>query len=821
MLEIFAGLWVIAVPMMIPTAIDLTPPTWQHPAIRSLLCGLLLIPPTAAMGATLPALVSWYKRTNPTSPNRQMVAHLYGLNSAGAALGGLTAGLLTLEWLGIEATLWIGGGGALLLAMFAYLLSSSAGQRNEGAKPTQKSQQNQPQATSPKLRNERLRTLTSAGLCGAAALLMQVLWFRIFGLVLGTSAYAFCLVVAAVIAGVAFGASIVSTRLADKVAVKPTSTIVNMALTAAFVLAISSMLYERLPWILHLIRSELPKLSFAAWQACQMLLIAALVGVPSALLGAILPMMTTADAEHHLGAQTGQLFAANTLGSVCGAALGGTVLLPIVGLHGVMLCVIVVLIAAVLVLIPLNRRSAVKVLCVGVATLWVGAGPWDVRLLSAGSFRHRSTHSVSWQSWSKRLMRERVVFAADGPDASVAVLERGQHRVLKVNAKPDASTRGDMLTQVTSAWLPFTFSHRHQSALVIGLGSGVTAGEATRLFERVEVIEISPAVTAAARLFERYNRGVVDTTTIHRDDARAWLQRDRRLWDVIISEPSNPWVAGNGALFTAEFFEQVRARLNPAGVLAQWFHFYEMDPALLRLVLRTVRGSFRHVSLWTLFPGDLLMLASDSPLSADKKRLSQAIAKSGAELTKLDIPSAEVLLSLKALSSRGLAKRLDPQGSLHYDDRPLLELRAPRALYAGHRSKLISKWDQRSHKMAAKERDLATIRALSRFHVRFPAAPKTYRDGLLDNLASREDDPNQLVELAFTLARIGSVDGAQRVVTRLQDDLGLSARGLRALAMLQIRLKQDPRPVLRRCVRIGDDEGRCARVLKRVHTSKR
>jgi spermidine synthase len=463
-------------------------------------------------------------------------------------------------------------------------------------------------------------------------------------------------------------------------------------------------------------------------------------------------------------------------------------------------------------------------------------GPWDVRLLSAGAFRRKVRPVPTWAVWRARLQREAVIFSADGPDATVAVLERDGGRVLKVNGKPDASSRGDMLTQVASAWVPAVLAKRAERILVIGLGSGVTAGAASRLTKGVEVVEIAPAVVDAARHFGQWNQGVVDNPDVamHVDDARAWLARTDKRWDVIISEPSNPWVAGNGALFTREFFQLARSHLTPGGVMAQWFHAYEMDDDLLRLVLRTVADSFPHVSLWTLFPGDLLLIATETPQNQVAPDAAARLARGMADLRAVDLHDLIGLLSLQALSPAQLRAHFSDGGEVHVDDKPLLELRAPRALFRGGRATVVKNADQRRRWPPAAGTLLAatllgttadgslaglpltTLRGLVRLHVRFAAAPAAFRHLLLAELSRRETQVRGLRAVVFTYGREGPAADARMARDRLLKLAPTDPASLFAAAQVCQRLGDDGRRHLRRCVALGDDgRGRCRRALRR------
>ncbi len=872
-LELVIGLWCLAFPSALDTLVAAAPAAWRWQPTRVTVTAALLLPPTVAMGGTLPALVRLLGG-GPAAGGRAL-ALLYGFNSAGAVVGGLVAGFWLFERAGVRGALAAAGVGSVAVAALAWAVdrwAPAARPEPTGASAARDATSEQgPTSTAASTsaavgtRRPPAPPLWVAWICaalvGLASLVAQTLWFRVFGVVLGSSAYAFALVIAAFIAGLTVGTA-GARRLMRAEAVRPGWIAAAALLAAALLLAVSPA-HERLPWWLARLRFWLQPETFEAWQVARLGLIAALVAVPTAAMGLVLPLCARLGMREGAVASGGaRVFAWNTVGSVVGAALGGTVLVPAVGLHGALLVAVGLLCAAAAVGLvaeraleadrgdpspgdPRARRRARGLWRAGVvATALVAAwaaldpGPWDARLLGAGSFRRRPRPVPTWDAWRARLQRERVVFATDGPDASVAVLERGGDRVLKVNGKPDASSRGDMLTQVASAWVPAVVARRAERVLIIGLGSGVTAGVARTFAPVVDVVEISPAVIAAARHFGPWNHGVVDDPSVrlHRDDARAWLAHTDARWDVIISEPSNPWVAGNGALFTREFFALVQAHLRPGGVLAQWFHAYEMNDALVELVLRTVSERFAHVSLWTLFPGDLLMIASDTPQALDlpraRARLQRARTPQAAgDLSRVELQDLAGLLSLQAMTPEAMRRRFAAGGGeIHVDDRPLLELRAPRALFAGERSHAVARADQRqgwppepgtplASALGDEAVPLTTLRGLTRLHVRFPTAPPGFRHGLLRTLSRRERDANWLRDLTFTYSREGPPADARAARDRLLRAAPHDPQALRAAAAVARRLGEDGRPWLRRCVHLGDTaNGRCLHELKRWQT---
>src|SRR5207245_2417341 len=218
----------------------------------------------------------------------------------------------------------------------------------------------------------------------------------------------------------------------------------------------------------------------------------------------------------------------------------------------------------------------------------------------------------------------------EGWNATVSVWEGVTGRTLRVNGKVDASDQGDMDTQIMLGLAPVAARPAATSALVIGFGSGVTTGVLADVpgMRRVRVVEIEPAVLSVSGLFARVNDSVLARPIVSAvvDDARSALQLRRDLFDVIVSEPSNPWVAGVATLYTPEFFRIVRSRLADGGVFSQWVQLYQLPLPVVAGIVRNVRAVFPHVEVWFSSSLDLLVLGSGLPLRYDRAWLGRLLA---------------------------------------------------------------------------------------------------------------------------------------------------------------------------------------------------
>jgi tetratricopeptide (TPR) repeat protein len=247
-----------------------------------------------------------------------------------------------------------------------------------------------------------------------------------------------------------------------------------------------------------------------------------------------------------------------------------------------------------------------------------------------------------------------------------------------------------MLTQTVVAEIPLLLHERPDDVLVVGLGTGVTAGAAaSHPVKRLDVVEISPEIVEASRWFDEENRRVLADPRVRLivGDARSHLALSSRTYDVIISQPSNPWLAGAAALFTEESFRAVRARLAPGGIASQWLHTYDMSEADFRSIVATFRAVFPEATLWTIGESDMLLVAAATPLAPRLNQVERAWTGPAVEagLARVGATDPFAVVSLWAGGPRTLA-RLAAGAQRQSDDRMALEFTAPAAAYSARRA---------------------------------------------------------------------------------------------------------------------------------------
>ena len=637
-LEIGVGLFCLLVPVLLP---------WVEAAYRALARGLglsfftfslaqfalilvLFLPPTTLMGATLPILSRVFATEARTLGRR--VGFLYALNTLGAMVGTGLAGYLLLPALGMRATLFLAAAvnitvGALIVLADRHV--AAAAPAEAPVAPTADTAEVEPPSAA--------ATLTAAALAvaGAASMVYEVAWTRALSLAIGSSTYAFTAMLLAFLLGLALGSALFS-RLFGARRLGPAA--FGLLQLGAGLAALGILpLFERLPDLV--VRALAVSLAPGFVLLVEVALAVAAMLVPTLLIGAGFPcaVQVVARGPARVGGDVGRLYALNTLGAIVGTVVAGFALVPIIGAQGAVKVAIGLNLALGLVLVVAGRRTvpqwqwlgALALALVIVAGL-VRVRAWNPVMMAAGA----SVYARQYQRFAgqgglaQATADSQLLFYRDGLTATVSVHREGPTTSLRVNGKTDASNGVDMHMQLMLGHLPLLLHPDARGVLVIGLGSGVTVGAvAAHPVERVDVVEIEPAVVEAAAFFERENRAVLRDRRVHLaiGDARNVLVAADRRWDVIVSEPSNPWIGGVATLFSEEFYALARSRLTPGGVMVQWVDGYAIRPEDFKMIVRTFRTAFPATTVWHAHGvADFVLVGSAEPRPLDLARVQAA-----------------------------------------------------------------------------------------------------------------------------------------------------------------------------------------------------
>ncbi|MBI4573763.1 MAG: fused MFS/spermidine synthase [candidate division NC10 bacterium] len=664
-------------------------------AVQFVLVALLLIVPTCLMGATLPVLARFFVREE-TTLGRQ-VGILYSVNTLGAVFGALLAGYWLVPALGIQTTIRLAvvlnvGVGGLVLVFERHLQRLAALQA--AAKPATATEFNAPAAgPAPALTWPARVVAVGFGASGAASMIYEVTWSRALTLSIGSSTYAFTAMLVAFLCGIA-GGSWAFAALAGRRRVQ-LGTFGLLQITIGLCGVALLPMFGRMPiWFL-----ELFQFSQAAWfvQSIQFGVSFAVMLLPTLFIGATFPcaVRILARGVDRIGNDTGWIYAVNTAGAILGTVLAGFVGVPLLGIQWTMrIGIWVNLVIGVGVLLAARRPGGalLRGLALGTAGAAVAGTivlpSWDPALMSSGVaiYGPRYLPLIRAGEFGRSDRQAEVIYYRDGISATVSVHRDGPGLSLRVNGKTDAGNTSDMHTQLFSGHIPMLLHPNPKRVLVIGLGSGVTAGAVAQYpVDQIDIIEIEPAVAEAARFFERENRNVLADPRVRMiiSDGRTFLLNARIPYDVIISEPSNPWIRGLATLFTREFYGLVRSRLAPDGIMLQWIQGYGIAPEDLRMVAATFHSAFPDSTLWTTMLGDNFLVGAAGPLLFPLARIQARYDASPVlreDFARVGLHSPVGLLADHLLGGQDLA-RYAGQGALNTDDTLWLEFSAPRSLY--------------------------------------------------------------------------------------------------------------------------------------------
>jgi spermidine synthase len=685
--------------------------------VRATLSLGLLAVPAAAMGATFPIAASWFADLTATV-RRDSIARssadagiLYAANTAGAAAGAIAAGFWLIPAAGLRGTTWIGAGLNAAAALGALWLARR--ERSGIAEPAQAAvrinstaqprAQRRRQAARPMTDARPSLARAAAALSGFSALVYEVIFTRLLALVIGPTTYAFATMAAAFISGIALGSAL-GARLSRRVSQPGRWLAAMLMLTAASGSIAAWFAASRLPLVVaaEVAAADATFQSVVVRQAFEV----ALLMLPMTVaLGVAFPLALTlaSSGPASVGRDAAGVYVANTLGAIAGALAAGFVLVPRFGLQGTLMgtgaaATVGAAWIAAATLTPGarggNRRPAlIGVLSIAGALLItvVGVPRWDRNLLSSGAYKYapyiRAEDAADFEA---SLRAGRLEYYKEGAAATVSVRRLAGRLALAIDGKIDASNAGDMLTQRLLGVLPVLLHADPQDLCVIGLGSGVTIGSAmaTGLVRRADVVEISPEVVEASAFFSKENGDVLRAPGVRLiiGDGRSHLRLTTRRYDVVVSEPSNPWMAGVAALFTREFFDAARARLKPDGIFCQWAHTYDMSDGDLRSIVRTFASIFPESTMWRVGDGDLLLIGTTGAhLERRLGNIGERCRRTPVAAVLADVavePAAAPfqLLSLFAGGPAALARYGDGV-PVQTDDRMALEFTAPGSIY--------------------------------------------------------------------------------------------------------------------------------------------
>ena len=584
------------------------------------LAGALILPQSILLGMTFPLMSAGLIRRYPSGPGHT-IAMLYFTNSVGAVIGVLASGFFMIGGLGLPGTMQAAGWINLALAAIVWLAARG---RDERAAPAAHADAHR-NAHAPAPIAPYGLFLLIAGLTGAASFVYEIGWIRMLSLVLGSSTHSFELMLSAFILGLACGGYWVRNRI-DRV--RDTARLLGIVQVAMGLAALATLpLYGQMFPLMQAVMKALARTDsgYTLFLASSHGMALAIMFPATFCAGMTLPLLTYAlYASGHGEKSIGAVYGANTLGSIVGVFAAAHVGLPLLGLKGLMAAGAALDVALGLVLLwracgaPTSYGSRrLPLAASGLALASFAAVLALVQLdnykMASGVFRRGDLYTEQ---------DAKLIFHKDGKTATVSMMDFSEGRSLRTNGKSDGAINmqpgarvSDEITMVLTGALPLAFKPDARHAAVIGVGTGLSTHTllASSAIESVDTIEIEPAMAEASRLFAPVNSNTFADPRSHIifDDAKTYFSTQNRLYDIIVSEPSNPWVSGVSSLFSAEFYRHVRRYLKPDGVLVQWFQLYEIDVSLVGSVMQALGANFPDYAIYASTNSDLLIVAGE------------------------------------------------------------------------------------------------------------------------------------------------------------------------------------------------------------------
>jgi spermidine synthase len=704
-LEIAIGVSALVLPLLLVVVQPLYAALWRRfhlsfasfSVLRFLVAGTLLLGPTALMGATFPVLADHLARVE---GRRVAPSWLYTMNLLGAVLGVALAGFVLMPSVGITGTILVGALLNIGVGVWVLLLPRVA--------------ERSPAAVAPAAAVERPGRLLflAAFASGALALVTQIAWTRVLTLVVGSTTFAFSAVLLVYLVALGVGSAFAARRSA---AGRVGADLAVAHLVTALGLLAAVFCVNRLPyWYMGLYGWFGPQTA-GGGVARAITASAMILGVPVVAAGTILPLALAAVVPRDgagTGPAVGRLYALNTLGAILGSILAGFLLVPRLGTQTSILGVTVVatvigLAFALTTPAPRWLRPAALVAAVVVAAGVAFRPRWNFHDLHAGvaepgrfaelggGVETAPARSAPPEPAAapapeptpapprpRGRAAERILYQREGPTATVAIiqLDNGDH-TLVINARTNASDGIiDMGTQMLLAHIPLLLAPRIDDVFIVGWGSGVTVGAATQTAaKRITAVELEPAVVEASHFFDHVNHAPLTDPRVrlYEDDARHILLASEDTYDVIISEPPHPWVAGVANLFTRDFYRIAQRRLREGGVFAQWLQTYQITFETYRSILATFRDAFPEVMIFHPPGGaDTILVGSRSPLVLDLDELGRRweTARTRDDLARLGMMGPEYLLAAFYLGPDAV-RRISEGGRINTDDNMYVEFR--------------------------------------------------------------------------------------------------------------------------------------------------
>ncbi len=646
---------------------------------------LLILPQAILLGMTFPLMSGGLLRRDPSISGKSL-SLLYFSNSLGAALGVLICSFYLIQEIGLPGTVFVAGIINIMVALAVWVLARLS--------PIQEDTLVLPEKPEAQRSSLWMLLLITAAITGVSSFMYEIAWIRLLALVLGSSTHAFELMLSSFILGLALGSLFIKSRI-DQLP-NPLRYLGKIQIYMGLFALLSLVLYTQQFKVMAFVLGALAStgtgyilFNLASHFICLLVMLPATFCA-----GMTLPLITANLLRAGYGEKSiGETYAANTIGSVVGIVISIHIALILLQLKGLLILGAAIDVVLGIYLLSVNRQHRSKAILLptmigGLALFFcyffINLNPM---VLYSGVYRYKKPE----------LTGEEIPFARTGKTASVSVDKSSSGLVIRTNGKPDASysmgevPNPDESTQTLLPILPLSIFPEAKTMAVIGFGSGISSHIALEFpkLQRVDTIEIEPMMVEGAKLFLPHNKNVYTDprSHIHIEDAKTFFSNHPFKYDIILSEPSNPWVSGVASLFTVEFYEHIKNSLNDHGILCQWIHLYELDLVSFASVVQALEKNFLYYTLYATNLGDVLIIAgNDQEIPLPGKEVF-ANAKAQSYLKRIGILSLDDLNSTiqgnRTIYSPLLKSYRAPINSDYF---PFLEFHAAKSRFMGNNS---------------------------------------------------------------------------------------------------------------------------------------
>lgn len=642
--EIIIGLYALALPFLIKNLESFYILIYSYLSIESFTAVIIkfilgfcvLIIPTFLMGTTLPLITRFLSRN--WENYTKNISLLYALNTLGAIIGTLFAGFYLLENYGIR-------GASLFSASINFFVAICFLVFWKFIKLPERKYEKEKKTTKNIIKKSNdfiLILLTSYTISGMAAMFYQISWTRALSLILGTSTYAFTVILATFLLGISIG-SFLYRYLPTKIS----KTYIYIIIQSIIILSvlISTIYFDELPLYYLYIR----EIFFNSWSDLnyiRFILAAMIIIIPTLGMGILFPLVCDLISSENkkMSHIVGKTYALNSIGAMVGSICVGLFVIPTIGLqYAIYVGVFLNILAALIVMLQSKKFTNILKVIFSLIFLFtyttfiLNTEKWSPKIMSSGvsvyadsyfkvsnKYKELSKNYIypeenlsDIEIWKSAMLNYDLLYYKDGLVDSVAVMSNTNGVIsLLVNGKVDASARGekDVITQIMIGQLPLLLHKNPKNVYLVGYASGITAGSIlTHPITKLDTAEISPSIVEASKLFDKYNNNPLKDKRIDLkiSDAKHSLMVSEKKYDVIVSQPSNPWIKGQSALFSYEWYKIVEEHLTDDGLFMQWLPTYHISEENLKIIINTLNKVFPNLSLWTsTSPGDLILLAS-------------------------------------------------------------------------------------------------------------------------------------------------------------------------------------------------------------------